>query len=101
MNKKANMAFLAAFAISFVMAGIYLSVGADITESFKSEYYYLNNTELNLSKPAVYAVVPTNPYAYNITAKTQEGLESVANRLPLIGLVIGIILVVGYLKMIN
>ena len=46
-------------------------------------------------------VVYTSEYAYNISQKTQEGLGSIANRLPLIGLTIGIILVVGYLKLIQ
>ncbi len=82
MNRKANMAFLSAFALSFVIAGIYLAMGADITASFGTEF---SNTS----------------YAYNITQKVQEGNASIANRLPLVGLVIGIVLVIGYLKMIQ
>jgi hypothetical protein len=101
MNRKANMAFLGAFALTFVIAGIYLSLGATITDEFQKNYYYLNNTETNESLPAVWAVVPTNGYAYNITAKTQEGLWSISNRLPLVGLVVGIVLVIGYLKMVQ
>lgn len=43
----------------------------------------------------------SNGYAYNITDKAQEGLYAVANRLPLIGLIVGIVLVIGYVKMVQ
>lgn len=104
MNLKAQaggMAFLATFAIGFVIAGIYLTLGSDITNELSENYYYLNNTETNESLPAVWEVVPTNEAAYNITNEMQTGAFSLAERMPLIALVVGIVIVLGFLVMVK
>lgn len=85
MNLKAQaggMAFLATFAIGFIIAGIYLTLGADITNEFQGEY-------------------TANSAPYNITSEVQTGNLSLAERLPLIALVVGIVIVIGYLTMVR
>lgn len=85
MNLKAQaggMAFLATFAIGFIIAGIYLTLGADIVNDFQADY-------------------EADTAAYNITADVQTGVLSLSERLPLIATVLGIVIVIGFLSLIR
>jgi len=80
------MQFLASFVLAFVVAGIYLTLGADITAELQSDY---ESEQGNYSGP------------YNVTSDTLDGIDEVAGRMDLIGLAVGVVLVISYLKMVK
>jgi len=73
MNKKANMALLTTFAISFAIAGIYLSMGAEITDSFGKEFYY--DTSTLDTRPLTLTSTLTNYWTFDDNLDTTNVLE--------------------------